>query len=458
MKIIIVGCGKVGRALVGTLSSDGHDIVAIDTDPSVAAEINNIYDVICVCGSGTDCDTLSEAGVERADLFVSVTGSDEFNMLACFLAKRMGAGHTFARIRNPEYNDKGLGFMKQQLDISVTVNPEMLSAKELANILKFPSAVNVETFSVRSFEMIELIMREGSPLDGMSLADIRKKYTGKYLVCAVRRGDDVFIPDGSFYLKSGDRIGITAAPNEAQKLFKRIGILKKQARNIMILGGSTTAFYLAKMLLAGGNNVKIIELNRKRCKELSNYLPGATIINGDGASQELLLEEGLRSMDAFVALTGMDEENILISIFASSQNVPKVIAKVNREELAAMAERLGLESIVSPKNTTVNVVSRYARALENSAGSNMETLYRLMDGKAEAIEFIVKDSFKYKAIPLRDLITENNSLIAGIIRGRRSIIPTGEDVILPGDKVIVLAAGLRISDLTDIVKGQRIQE
>lgn len=451
MKIVVAGCGKIGTAVVSSLLFEGHDIVAMDIDDAAINEINNIYDVMCINGGCTDCSALSEAGVEEADLFIAVTGFDEMNMLACFLAKRMGATNTIARIRNPNYNENSLVFLKTQLDLNVAVNPEQIVAKELYNILKFPSADAIETFSRRQFELIRHRLKPDSPLDSMNLIDVRKKYPGNYLIGTVERDDEVFIPSGNFVLKSGDKVGFMASPQEIQKLFKQLGILQKKARSVMILGASTTAYYLAKLLISSGNPVKIIEQDRARCEEFSALLPEAVIIEGDGAKQELLMEEGIATTDAFVALTGIDEENILISFFASAQDVPKVVTKVNRSELAVMAEKLGLDTIVSPKKVVTDIVSRYARALENSLGSNIETLYKLMEGKAEAIEFIVKEDFPFKEVTLRDMKIKPNTLIAGILRNRRPIIPSGNDFFMAGDKVVILSAGMQLTELSDIL-------
>ena len=450
MNIVVVGCGKIGTTILSSLVSEGHDVVAIDTDPAVIEEITNIYDVIGVCGNGVDFDTLEDAGADKAELFISVAGSDEMNMLGCFMAKKMGAKHTIARIRDREYNERGLSFMRQQLDLSMSINPDLLAARELLNILKLPSAAKIETFSRGNFEIVELVLKN-SALDGKKLSELRNQYKAKFLICAVQRGDRVVIPDGNFELKNGDRIGLTASPTEIQKLLRAIGVMQKQARSVMILGGSRTAYYLAKMLSNIGNSVKVIERDSARCTVLCDALPKADIIYGDGAQQELLLEEGLKSVDAFVSLTGMDEENILISIFAALQNVPKVISKINRDELASMAEKLGLDCLVSPKKIISDVIVRYARALQNSLGSNVETLYKLMDGQAEALEFNVKADPKLTGIPLKELQLKTNILIAGIIRERKTLIPAGEDVILPGDRVIVLAADRRLNDLSDIL-------
>lgn len=452
MKILVVGCGKIGTAIISSLLHEGHEVVAIDNNPSVMSELNNLYDIMSVCGNGADCDTLSEAGVQNARLVVAVTDSDELNMLCCFLARRMGAHHTIARIRNPEYNDQSLSFMRTELHLSMPINPELDTAKEIYNILKLPAAVNIEKFSGRNFEIAELLLKEDSPLNGMYIYDVRRKFPGRYLICVVGREDNVFIPDGNFILKSGDRIGITAPVTQMPKLLKNLGLAKKSAKNIMILGASKTAYYLAKMLSSGNNNVKIIELNRNKCEEFCEALPSTMIVHGDGADQELLLEEGIRDMDAFVSLTGMDEENILISIFASLQKVPKVISKVNRDSLAIMAEKLGLETILSPRKIVSDILSSYARALENSEGSKVETLYKIMDDKAEALEFNVQSDFAYKEKTLKELNLKKNILVAGIIRGKKNIIPSGEDFILPGDKVIVIAAGHRLNDLSDIIK------
>lgn len=453
MKITVVGCGKIGCTVINALLTEGHEIVAIDNDLDVISDITNIYDVMTVCGSGTDSDVLLEAG--NANLLIAVTGSDEFNMLTCFIAKRLGIKHTIARIRKPEYNDKSLSFLKKELGLSMAINPERLVSREMFNILKLPSAIKVEEFSRGNFEMVELILKENSPLDGVSLIDLKKKHPDNFLVCAVQRGDKLYIPDGNFVLKSGDKIGITSSSVEIQRLLRKLGILQKQARDVMILGATRTSYYLSKLLLAAGNSVKIIDADRERCKEFSDSLPGAVIINGDPARQELLLEEGIGNVDAVVALTGMDEENILLSYFAAMQNVPKVIAKVNRNEFLPTAERLGIDSVASQIRTVGDVTVRYARALENSMGSKVETLYKLMNGNAEALEFAVNGESKIIKIPFKELPTKSNILIAGIIRGRKTIIPSGDDMIMPGDRIVVISGGGRLNDLSDIVDKQR---
>ena len=452
MQIIVVGCGKIGSIILAALVEEGHDVTAVDNNPAALDDISNVYDIMTLVGNGTDYDTLLEAGAEKADLLVAATDSDEQNMLCCFFAKRMGTANTIARVRNPAYSDANLSFMRQQLGLSMTINPERMAAKEIYHILRLPSAAKIETFSHRNLDMIQLLLRLDSPLLGVPLSELRNRFKAKFLICVVQRGNDVFIPDGHFVLEAGDRIGITATPDEFQKLLKALGIARKQSKQVMLLGGSRTTYYLAKMLLNAGVDVRIIEQNRDLCDELSESLPKAVIIHGDGAHQELLLQEGLEHMDAFVSLTGMDEENILLSFFAASQNVPKVVSKVTRDELGSLAERLGLECVVSPRQIATDILVQYVRALQNSMGSNVETLYKLMDDHAEALEFNVSADARVIGIPLKEIELKPRVLIAGILRKRKPMIPTGDDAILAGDKVIVVAANQRLGDLDDILK------
>ena len=452
MKIIVNGCGKIGTTILASLVNEGHDVTAIDTNPEVIQKLTNIYDVIGVCGNGADSDVLQEANAGSYDLLISTTASDEINMLTCFFAKKLGVENTVARVRNPEYNDKSLSFMKSQLDISLIINPELMAAQELFNVLKLPSAAKIETFSVRNFEVVEFKIREASVLDGLKIYELRNKFKAKFLICAVQRGEEAYIPSGNFVLKSGDKIGVTASPSEIVRLFNELGMRQSSAKKVMILGGSKTAVYLAKQLCSVGNSVTVVEKDRNKCEELTEDLPKALVVCGDGSSQEVLTEEGLGSVDAVIALTGLDELNILISSYASSQKVPKVIAKINRQELIPLAEHWGLDTIVSPRITISNKIVRYARALENSQGSSVETLYKLMDDKVEALEFIAKPDLDILDIQFKDLKLKSNILIAGIVRDRRVIIPTGADMITAGDKVIVFAANHRINDLSDIVR------
>lgn len=452
MKIIVNGCGKIGTTVLESLVSEGHDVTAIDTNPEVIQKLTNIYDVFGVCGNGADSDVLTEANVGNNDLIISTAASDEINMLCCFLAKRLGVKNTVARVRNSEYNDKSLSLLRQQLEISLIINPELMAAHELFNNLKLPFAYKIEPFSVSNFEIVEFKLRENSMLDGLKIADLRNKFKAKFLVCAVQRGEEAYIPHGDFVLCSGDKIGLTGSVNEIIKFFSELGIKRTAIKKVMILGGSKTAVYLAKKLCSIGNSVTIIEIDRQKCEQISAELPKALIVNSDGSTQEILTEEGLESTDAFVALTGLDELNILVSSYASSKNVPKVICKINRQELVPLSEHWGLDSIVSPRKTITNKVVRYARALENSKDSSVETLYKLMDDKVEALEFNVKGGLDFLNVPLKDLSLKENVLIAGIIRDRKTIIPSGEDMLMAGDNVVILASNQRIRNLSDIVR------
>ncbi len=452
MNIVIVGGGKIGTAVLSALVSEGHNITVIDNDPNVITELTNMFDVIGVCGNGADSDALIEAGVNNADLFAAFTGTDEINMLSCFVARKMGAKNTISRIRNLEFNDESLGLLIGYLNISMAVNPEKQAARKIFNVLKFPSALKIEHFSAKNFEMVEIRLKEDSVLNGMSLEQMRKKYSHKFLVCMIKRGGDVFIPDGNFVLKGGDKVALTADPLEIQALLKDMGILQKQAKNIMIIGASRTAYYLSKMLLGIGCSVKVIDSNLEKCEKFSELLQRVDVVNGDASREEVLLEEGILSMDAVVPLTGMDEENIILSYYASNHNIGKVVAKVNRTEFINMAETLGIDSIVSPKDATSDIVVRYARGLENSQGSSVETVYKLMDGIAEALEFTVNSDCEICNIPLKEIKTKSNLLIGGIIRDRKTtIIPVGDDVIKAGDRVVVLTTQGHINSIEDIV-------
>ncbi len=452
MKIIISGCGKIGKTIIESLLLEGHDVTVIDNNPNVITEITNVCDVIGVCGNGADADVLLEAGVQNAELVVSVAGSDELNMLSCFLAKKLGAKYTVARIRNPEYNDNNLSFVREQMDISLTINPELYTALNLYNLLKLPSAAKVETFGAGKFEIVEIKLKPDSLLDGLKISDLRNKFKAKFLISAVLRGEEAYIPDGNFVLKSGDRICISANSAEIIRLMREMGIQQNRAKKIMILGGGKLAFYLAKKLSEGNNSVTVIEKNPAVCEAFCEALPKITVVNADGTNQEVLLEEGILSVDAFVSLTGLDEQNILMSAYALTKSVPKVITKINRAELMPLAENWGLDTVVSPKMAISDVVVRYARALENSQDSSVETLYKLMDDKVEVLEFIVKDDFSALEIPFKDLSLKKNTLVAGIVRNRKTIIPSGDDVLLPKDRVIIIAANQHINKLSDILR------
>ena len=455
MKVVVAGCGKIGLTIVESLIKEKHDILCIDKNQEVINDIINAYDVMTICGNVISYDVLKEAGMEKTELFIAVTDSDESNILSCFTAKKLGAKQTVARIRNSEYTAESLGFIKESLGISMSINPEKLTAEAIYNLLKLPSAIKVETFTNRSFEIVELIVKKGSKINGLTLMELRKKVSENFLITVLQRDEEVFIPKGNTQILEGDKICVVASIEDMHKVLISLGFLQKESKDVIILGGSKIARYLTKMLAKGHTSVKIIEKNKARCEELCESLPSSVdVICGDAMSQDILLEEGISTTDAMVALTGGDEENILISVYANSQNVPKVISKINTNALSEIAENLGLDCIVSPRRIIADILVRYARALNETVGSKVETLYKLMDGGAEALEFVVMDDFEFANIPLKEMKIKKDVLIAGIIRGKKAFTPSGDDVIMSGDKVVVICKGESIYSLTEIVEGK----
>lgn len=450
MNIIIVGDGKVGATLVEHLSKEGHDVVVIDRDPKVIEQMVNSYDVMGICGNGANCEIQLEAGVDSADLFIAATSSDELNILSCLMAKKAGAGHTIARVRNPDYL-KQLPFFKDALGLSMIVNPEYDAANEIAKVLRFPNAINIETFYRGLVDLVEIKIDEGNPLCNMQMTDIFNKFGIKILVCAVQRKNEVIIPRGDFIFKAGDRIHITAPRGVLVDFMKKLKIYKHRTKNIMIIGGGKMGYYLARQLCeTGGYNVKIIENDLKRCEKLCELLPNADILHGDGTDREILLEQGLDGQDAFVALTTIDEENIIASMYASSLGVIKTVAKVNRVSYEVL-ESIGMDSAFSSKAIAANRIVAYARALENSGEeSSVQTLYKLVGGQIEALEFKIETDFSGIDIPLRDLKLKRDTLIACIIRNHKVIYPGGNDCIELGDSIVVVTKRNHISSINEI--------
>lgn len=449
MNIVIVGDGKVGATLVEHLSQEGHDIVVIDRDSKIVEQMVNSYDVMGICGNGASYDVQMEAGVSSARLFIAATSSDELNILCCLIAKKVGAHHTIARVRNPDYL-KQLPFIKEELGLSMIVNPEYDAANEIAKVLRFPNAINIETFSRGNVGLAELKINDGNPLCDMALTDIFSAFKTKILVCAVQRKADVFIPRGDFVLKSGDKIHITAPRGELVRFMKKLGIYKHRTKDIMIIGGGKMGYYLARQLSeSGGYNVKIIEIDRDRCDKLCTLLQDVNIINGDGTDRGILYEQGIESQDAFVALTTIDEENIISSMYASSLGISKTVAKVNRVSYQVL-ESIGMDSAFSSKAIAANRIIGYVRALENSGESSVQTLYKLVGGQVEALEFKITADFKNIGIPLKKLDINNDTLIASIIRDNHVIFPDGNDSIEIGDSVIIVSKSKQFRSINQI--------
>ncbi len=449
MKIIIVGGGKVGETLVANLCSEGHDITVIDRNDKVVDQLCDRYDVMGFSGNGASYTVLEEADIEHADLVIAVTGHDELNLFVCLLARKAGNCQTIARVHNPEYN-RAVNFIKEELGLALVINQEFAAAQETARVLRFPSAIEINAFAKGKVELLHFRIPQGSVLDGMNLYDMHEKLNCNVLVCTLERDSSMIIPQGNTVLKAGDVISIVAALEEQEKFFTRIGLETHSVRNAMIIGGGDVALYLGRMLLNSGIQVKIVEKNLTRCEELAELLPKATIIHGDGSDKELLEEEGIRNTEGVVCMTGIDEENVVLSLFAKTCGVRKIITKVNRVAFEEVFESLNLDTMISPKNITAELIVQYVRAMQNSFGSNIETLHRIMDDQAEALEFMIRDNFSKADIPLSGLSLKPGVLVAAIYRNGRFIVPRGADVIKRGDTVLIITTLKGVNDISDV--------
>lgn len=455
MNIIIVGCGKVGETLAGQLIKDDNNITVIDRDADKVNELTARLDIMGVVGNGATHATQAEAGIADTDLLIAVTGSDELNLLCCMLAKKGGNCQTIARIKNPEYSVES-GYLKDELGLAMVINPDQAAAAEIARVLRFPSAIKIDTFARGRVELLKFRLPEDCPLVGMAVKDVVSRLGCDVLVCTVERGEEAFITKGDFVFAERDIISIIASPKNAAAFFKRIGYKMRSVKDVMIVGGGEIAQYLSAMLRKTGVSVKIIEKDRFICEELCIKLPDVQVVHGDAADQSLLLEEGIENAGAFLALTGLDEENIILSLFAKRVGKGKVVTKINRIDFNDVISQLDLDSTIYPKNITADGIVRYVRAMKNSLGSNMETLYKVIKDKVEAAEFIVKEKSPVVGIPLMKLSIRKDALIAAIIReeGRetRVMTPRGSDTIEAGDRIVVVSHGGSLDDLSDILQ------
>ena len=454
MRIVVVGAGKVGRVLTEQLAAEKHDIVVIDQDSDLIESLVNIYDVRGVAGNGGCYDIQKDAFEDGADLLIATTSSDETNILACLVAKKLGTPHTIARIRNPEY-EKQLHFMREELGLSMVVNPEKATAREIARVLRFPSAIKREQFCRQRFELVEYRVNEGNPLEGLQLSDLYRNIRVKILICAVARGQQTIIPTGATVLQKGDKIYLTASARELESFFRKLNIFKARANNIMIVGASRIAYYLVKELQDIQKRMTVIDSNAARCQAMSEKFPGVLVIHGDGADSELLSEERISEMDAFVPLTGLDETNIILAMYANQFPNCKVVAKINRPSFADLANQKGLvDSVVSTAAVTSETIARYVRAMQNSFDSdNIKTLHRLVGGRVEALEFNVGPGLPFIGVPLKDLNLREGLLVAGIVRQNGApVIPSGADTLQEGDDVVIVTTDTTLHALRDIVK------
>lgn len=452
MKIVIIGAGKIGTTLAQRLAMEDHQVTLVDIRPEALEEVSTL-DVMTVEGNGISKETLLEAGVDKADLAIAVLSTDEENLLACLIAKKLGVGNTIARVRNPEYSS-GIRLIQDELGLSMALNPELASASEMARLMRTPSAIKIDVFAGGKIELHKALLPADSPLDGCKLMELGKIQHG-ILICIVERGDEVFIPSGTFVLRGGDRISFVAKPRMAAKFFQKIGIAADPVKKVLLLGGGKISYYLARQMLDYGAEVKIIESNYDTCEYLSEALPEANIICGDGTNERLLSQESIEKMDAIASLTGIDEENVLMSLYARSVSKAKIVTKVNRTTFAGIIDSLDLGSVFHPRDIAADHILRYVRALQNSMGSNVETLYKLVGGKAEALEFRATAKSSVCSTPLMELKLQKGLLIGAINRGGKVLTPSGKDTIEPGDTVVVVTTVTGLNDLDDILDKRR---
>lgn len=450
MDIIIVGCGKVGSALANVLSSE-HNITVIDKKEDLIYSVTNDYDVMGIAGNCLQTSVLDEANVDKANIFIAVTDSDEVNILSCLIARKMNARHCIARVRSPEFN-KQLVFMREELGISMMVNPDYNAANEIAKVLRYPEAINIESFAKGRVDLAEIRITSGSILDNIALNQLSRRLRLDVLICAVQRGEELTIPNGNFILRAGDKIHMTASHSAMVKFFRSISAAyrEKRVKSAVLIGGGRVAYHLAQQLIEMGVKVKIIEIDEQRCLELSEKLNKVNISHADGTDHDILEEERVYDADAVVTLTGIDEENILLSLLAKKNGVEKVVTKVNRMSLIQLSDTLNLDSIVSPKSITVNQILQYVRAKQNSLGNSVTTLYSLVNDRLEAIEFVVRDKKEYVDVPLKKLKLRSGILIASIVRGNDLIIPKGDDCLKVNDSVVVVTTSKGFHDLSNI--------
>ncbi|MGN0165567.1 MAG: Trk system potassium transporter TrkA [Lachnospiraceae bacterium] len=451
LNIIIVGCGKVGTTLVEQLINEGHDITIIDKNPARIQELTNLHDVMGFAGNGASYSLQMEAGINTADLIIAVTGSDELNLLCCTVATQVGNCAAIARVRTPDYS-KETEYLRNKLGLAMIINPELEAAKEMARILYLPTALEVNSFAHNQAELIKFKIQQGNIMDGITIAQLGRKIERKFLICAIERHGEVYIPSGDFMMSASDVVSFVASSKETKSFLEAIRLKTNSVKDTIIVGGGNMAYYLAQQLIRRGISVKIIEQNKERCEELSDLLPKAIIINGDGTEKELLKEEGLDYADSFVPLTGIDEENIVLTLYANQVSNAKVITKINRISFNDVIGSLNLGSVIYPKRITSEAIIAYVRAKKDSMNRNIETLYHMFDSKVEAIEFRIDEESAVTGIPLKDLSLKKNLLICFINRNGSIIIPSGQDSIQVGDTVMIVTTHLGFSDISEILK------
>lgn len=451
MNIIIIGCGKVGRTLAEKLNSDGNNVTVIDKSAEKVKTVTDRFDVMGVVGNGATHTVQREAGVDTADLLIAVTNSDELNLLCTTIAKKEGSCKTIARLKNPDYSTDA-PYLKEQLGLAMVINPEYAAAEEIARVLRFPSAIKIEPFAKGRVELIKFRLPKESPLIGTSVKEMSMKYRTDVLVCTIERDDEAIIANGDSVFAERDVVSIVASIKNANEFFKKIEYKGNSIKNAMIVGGGIITEYLCSILERSSISLKVIEKEFKACEELSAQFPKVDVIHGDGADKDLLLEEGIKRADAFVSLCSLDEENILLSVFAKGVGCNKLITKIARTDYDNVINQLDLDTTICPKNITSDTIVQFVRAMKNTMGSNVETLYNIIQDKGEASEFIVKENSPIAGVPLAQLKFKKDVLIASITRGDKVIVPRGNDVIEAGDSVVIVSKQIGLNDVTDVLR------
>ena len=451
MKIIIVGNGKVGYAIANSLAQEDHDIIMVDASTSALRKAESTMDVLCVEGNGASISVLIEAGVRDADLVIAVTNQDEINLVCCLIAKKLGAGHTIARVRNTDYR-RDEEMLKKEIGLDMVINPDLAAAQEIARILAFPAAFSVEPFARGRIDMIGFQVMESDTICGIPLSQAHRLRQAEVLICAAEHQGEYIIPDGSFTPSAGDRVYMLGAKPELQRMLKEMGRTWQKVKKVSVLGGSRSAMYLAWELQKTNTSVRIVEMDPDKCLRLSAQLPHVLVIQGDGTDNTLLQQEGILDTDAFVAVTNRDEENLLMAMHAQRSGVPKVLAKMTRPNYMELVNSTGIDSIISPKDIISSQILRYVRALGNAEGSKVESLYKMLGGHVEVLSFTAAaSSHEVLGRPLKDLPLRKGLLVAAIVRDLHTIIPSGMTTIEDGDHVVVVTRATGLDDLTDIL-------
>lgn len=450
MNIIIVGVGKIGYNLAKNLSQEGHSITAIDIDKNAVNQVVDEIDCLGIVGNAVVKSVLVDANIETTDILIACTASDEINMLTCLLANKFKKLKTIARIRDPEYTSE-INYLKEQLKLSYTINPELAASNEINRVMKYSSAISSESFIRNKVNLLKVEVNVGSPLCGVKLYDIQQKFDCKLVLCIIERDDEIIIPSGNDEIKVNDKISFVADHDNAVNFFQHAGFDYSAIKSVMIIGGGKISYYLIK-ILQNNCSIKIIDSDKKVCEDLLETFPDISVVYADGSDKKILLQEGIENVDAFLSLTGIDEENIILSLFAKKMCDGKIFTKINRTNFSEVMRELDMGTIINPEIICSNIITKQVRSYESTKGSNIERFYKLCDDKVEALEFFINEESNITNIKLKDLKFRNNTLIACISRNNKIIIPNGNDVLKKSDSVVVITKNEMFTDITDIIE------